>query len=196
DLVIILTPVIPHLCEEIYEKLGLRQNKGEFCSNTPMPDIKPTMKDKLYAKQAKFLNQLIGDIDQIVNLLKHEPKSIYIYINEPWKNTLYSLAQDLFEQQAMNIGKIMQAAKQSSTLKMFMKQVAQEAKNMMKNPTIFRIVMISPAEQKKAIKGFTEILKKRYNTEVKVSISNEKDVYDPLNKRFKARPMKPALFLE
>jgi len=196
NLVVILTPVIPHLCEEIYERLGLRKSEKDFCSNTSIPKIELSRTDKLYAKQAKFLDMLISDIDQIIGLLKQEPKAIHIYINEPWKNTLYALAHDLFDKQAMNIGKIMQASKQSPTLKMFMKQVAQEAKNMMKNPTSFRIVMITPAEQKKAIEGFTEILKKRYNTVINVAISNDKDVYDPLNKRFKARPMKPAIYIE
>ncbi len=196
DLVVILTPVIPHLCEEIYEDLGLRKDKNDFCSNTQIPKIIVTEKDKIFALQAKFLSQLIADIDQIVNLIKQDSKSIHIYINEPWKNTLYKMAHVLFEKEAINIGKIMPVANQNPELQKHMKFIAQETKFMQSNPTSFRMEMLAPKDQEKAIQGYMKILENRYNMSIKVSIADKKDIYDPLNKRFKARPMKPAIYIE
>jgi leucyl-tRNA synthetase len=196
DLVPILTPVIPHLCEEIYESLGLRINNDDFCSNRLIPKIKVTEKDRIYARQAKFLSLLIDDIDQIVNLINQDPKAIYIYINEPWKNTLYLLAHDLFERDAIDIGKIMTAAKQNPELQKVMKFIAQEVKTMQKSPTSFRIEMLSPKDQISAIVGFMNILEERYKTVIKVFRADDKEVYDPSNKRFKTRPMKPGIWVE
>ncbi len=196
DLVIILTPVIPHICEEIYDKLGMRKSKSDFCSDTLIPKIKLTEKDRIYAKQAKFLSQLIDDIDQIVNLIKHEPNAIHIYINEPWKNTIYQLAQDIFEKEAINIGTFMEASKKIPELQKYMKFIPQEVKFMQKSPSSFRIEMLSPKNQLGAISGYMTILEKRYNTKITVSIADQQDVYDPSNKRFKARPMKPAIYIE
>ena len=195
-LIVLLTPVIPHLCEELYEVLGLRSSQTEFCSNARIPVIKITEDDKIFAKQAKFLSQLIEDIDQIVTLIKQEPKMIYIYINESWKDVLYHLAQQLFEKEAVDIGKIMAAAKNIPDLQKNMREIAQEVKLMQKNPTSIRIDMLSCDQQLKAIEGFISILKERYNTSFTIMNSDESNIYDPSNKRTKARPMKPAIFIE
>ncbi|MBN2157534.1 MAG: leucine--tRNA ligase [Candidatus Lokiarchaeota archaeon] len=196
DLVVILTPVIPHLCEEIYDQLGLRENKSDFCTNTLIPSITVTNHDRILAEQAKFLSQLAEDIDQIVSLIKQDPNSIYIYINEPWKNTLYQLTHSLFEHEAIDIKKIMSAAKKIPELQNVMKEVAQEVKFMQKSPNSFRIDMLSPNNQQKAIEGYIDILKKKYRTSIIIANAGRKDIYDPSNKRLKARPMKPAIYIE
>jgi hypothetical protein len=90
----------------------------------------------------------------------------------------------------------MPIAKQNSELQKVMKFVAQEVKLMQKSPTSFRIEMLSPNDQVGAIKGFMDILEKRYKTSIKVYRADDKNMYDPSNKRFKARPMKPAIWVE
>jgi len=94
------------------------------------------------------MNDLIADIEQIVKLVKKQPEKIIIYISAQWKNILYQHAKELFKDEAFNIGKLMGSVKNHGDLSRLMKEVSNEAKLMMKDPTIFRITMIDPEEQK------------------------------------------------
>ncbi len=192
-MVVTMAPAIPHICEELNERMG---NKY-YISLKRILDIEIDDKDLLYALQAKYMTSLIEDIDQIVKLVKTKPKKIHIYINADWKNNLYELAEIIFKDEAVQIGKIMESAKESDKLSKFMKEIANEAKLMLRDPTIFRIEMLSAKNQEKAILGYKDFISSRYeNAEILIHLSDSKDIYDPQNKSQKARPMKPALLLE
>ena len=91
----------------------------------------------------------------------------------------------------------MSSAKENKILNKHMNNIANEAKQMLKDPTIFRIEMLSPENQKKAIQGYKKYLSKRFNnSEILIQMADDKEIHDPQNKASKARPMKPALLLE
>jgi len=193
QIIIVMAPVIPHIAEELHE----RMNFQGYVSLKQFPKIAITDEDNLNALQAKFISNLLDDIDQIVKLVKTTPEIIHIYINADWKNELYKIAQEIFENEAVEISKIMNIAKENKTLNMHMKEIADETKQMLKDPSIFRIEMLSSEEQKNAINGYKEFISRTYvNAEINVHIAGNKDIYDPQNKAQKARPMKPALYLE
>ncbi|MHA2255261.1 MAG: class I tRNA ligase family protein, partial [Candidatus Heimdallarchaeaceae archaeon] len=83
-MVVTMAPAIPHINEELNERMG---NK-DYISLKQIPDIEIDDKDLLYALQAKYMTDLMDDIDQIVKLVKTKPKKIHIYINADWKNDL------------------------------------------------------------------------------------------------------------
>ncbi len=192
-MVITMAPVIPHISEELNERMGDK----DYISLKQIPDITINEKDLLYALQAKYMTNLIEDIDQIVKLVKSKPEKIHIYINAEWKNDLYELANKIFKDEAVQIGKIMEAAKESAKLNKYMKEIANETKLMLKDPTIFRIEMLSTRNQENAILGYKEFISSKYNNaEIMIHLADSKEIHDPQNKSQKARPMKPALLLE
>ncbi|MHA1223220.1 MAG: hypothetical protein ACTSP3_08185 [Candidatus Heimdallarchaeaceae archaeon] len=162
-----------------------------------IPEIIVSEEDRLFALQAKFVENLIEDIEQIIKLVKTKPSDIHIYINESWKNKLYELADKIFKDEAVNVGKIMEKAKKDEELQKRMKEVANEAKLMMKDPTIFRIEMLTPEMQKSAILGYKKYIQDLFNgAKIYIHSEEDKEIYDPQKKLVKARPMKPALLLE
>ncbi|TFG11094.1 leucine--tRNA ligase, partial [Candidatus Heimdallarchaeota archaeon] len=193
DIIVIMAPVIPHISEEIHHKMG-----NESCvSLKQFPEITITEEDKENALQAKFISNLLEDIDEIVKLVKTKPQKIHIYINSDWKNELYELAKELFEGEAVKIGKIMESSKEHKNLVNHMKEIAEEAKQMLKDPSIFRIEMLSAEKQKNAIEGYKEFISRTYiDAEIHIHVAGDKKIYDPKNKASKARPMRPALLLE
>jgi leucyl-tRNA synthetase len=192
-MVVTMAPVIPHISEELNERMG----KEGYVSLKLIPDMKIDEKDILYALQARFMRDLIEDIDQIVKLVKSKPKKIHVYINAEWKNDLYKLANKVFKDKAVQINKIMASAKESDKLNKHMKEIANEVKLMLKDPTIFRIEMLSAKDQEDAILGYKEFISSRFgDAEILIHLSDDKEIYDPQNKSQKARPMKPALLLE
>ncbi len=193
QIIVIMAPVIPHISEELHERMN---NQG-YVSLKQFPEIKITEQDKSNSLQAKFISNLLEDIEEIVKLVKTTPKKIHIYINADWKNELYRVAQEIFENEAVKIGKIMSAAKESKILSKYMKEIADEAKQMLRDPSIFRIEMLSAENQKKAIEGYREFISRSFvDAEVLVHIASDKEIYDPKNKAQKARPMRPALLLD
>jgi len=88
-------------------------------------------------------------------------------------------------------------AKRNSTLQKFMKEVAKEAQIIVKNPSVFKISILPPTEQKSAIISYEKYFKMKYgNIKISIHFADEIDIYDPKKKRFNARPMKPAIFIE
>jgi len=192
-IILVMSPVIPHLCEELYERMG----NAQYISLIEIHDITVSEEDRSYALQAKYLANLQEDIEQVVKLVKSTPKKIHIYINAEWKNKLYDLAKRIFEDEAVNIGKIMAEAKQITELSNHMKDVSDIAKLMMKNPSIFRIETISTPLQARAVEEYKEFLSRIFNgSEIIIHIEDKEVSYDPQNKARKSRPMKPALLLE
>jgi len=192
-MVVTMAPVIPHISEELNERMG---NK-DYISLKQIPDMKVDDKDLLYALQARYMADLIDDIDQIVKLVKSKPKKIHIYVNAEWKNELYELANKIFKEEAVQINKIMTSAKENTKLSKYMKEIANEAKLMIKDPTIFRIEMLGAKDQEDAILGYKEFISSRFgDAEILIHLSDDKEIHDPQNKAQKARPMKPALLLE
>ena len=168
------------------------------CPLRDIPFVKDiTEEDKLYSLQAKYIADLSEDIDQIVKLIKSSPQKIHIYINADWKNDLYETAQEIFKDEAVKIGKIMNAAKENKKLNEYMNDIANEVKQMLKDPTMFRIEMLSTENQKKAIEGYKYFISRSFsNAEILIHMADDRDIFDPQNKAQKARPMKPALLLE
>ena len=193
QIIITMAPVIPHISEEIYERMD---NEG-YVSLKQFPEIIITKEDIQNALQAKFISNLLDDIDEIVKLVKTTPQNIHIYINADWKNELYGLAQELFKDEAVKIGSIMSAAKEKKNLVKHMKEIADEAKQMLRDPSIFRIEMLPAEKQRSAIEGYKEFISRTYvNAKIHIHIAGDKNIYDPKNKASKARPMRPALLLE
>jgi leucyl-tRNA synthetase len=127
----LLAPFCPHICEELYEKLG---GKG-LISTSDWPTADETKIDMKIEEAERVLEKTISDISNILKLVKEKsninPDSVYLYV------------------------------------------LPQELKNYDANG-----------------------LSKKTGKEVKVFAVNDKDKYDPENKSQKAKPGKPAIFVE
>lgn len=63
--------------------------------------------------------------------------------------------------------------------------------------TFIKISILPPIEQKSAILSCEKYFNMKYgNIEILTHFADEIDIYDPKKKRFNARPMKPAIFIE
>ena len=74
-----MSPFIPHICEELWEKLG---NKT-FISLEKWPIIDEKKIDEAFEKQEQLIENLIVDINHISRLVKNKKKAfIYLLPNE------------------------------------------------------------------------------------------------------------------
>ena len=75
-LLLITSIFMPHICEEIWERLG---NKG-FIINAKWPEYDEKKIDKNLEEQELTINKTLADINNILNLIKDEAKNIYLYV--------------------------------------------------------------------------------------------------------------------
>ncbi len=86
--IIALSPVMPHVCEELWESLG----KKGFVSEAKWPETDEKLIDEKAEKAEELVRQTLEDAKEIRKIVKIEPKQINIYISPEWKHEVYSLA--------------------------------------------------------------------------------------------------------
>jgi leucyl-tRNA synthetase len=75
-LLLLLAPFAPHLCEELWSKLG---NKG-FISLAKWPKFdKSKVNDKI-EEEEQLLGNTISDVRNVLKLVKIEPKKLFLYV--------------------------------------------------------------------------------------------------------------------
>ena len=193
EMAIFNAPLIPHLCEEIYEKAG----QEGFVSFAQFPEILLTEEDRIIITQGKFIEGVQLDIKNILKLMETYPKHIYVYVNAEWKSILYSKIKTYFEDRKVTIPEIMKIAKEDPILRTHMNEIANEAKSAMKNPSILKIDLLDPNQQMFALREHISMFSSKYPETIFEFIKGDSEnIFDPKRKATKARPMKPALYME
>ncbi|MBM4401433.1 MAG: class I tRNA ligase family protein, partial [Crenarchaeota archaeon] len=82
---LLLAPFAPHLCEEIWEKLG----KPSFISISEWPSYDEAKIDIKVIEGEELVKTLRDDVSNIVQATKATPKKIFLYAASEWKWRIY-----------------------------------------------------------------------------------------------------------
>lgn len=123
--VVLLAPFIPHICEELWEKMGKK-----ICVSLA---AWPKAKRVVYKGNEDVISNVLMDMRKVMQLVKFTPKRVFMYVMP---------------------------------------------------------------QEKKDVEDAKSFLENEIGLEVKVYAVNEKGRYDPQEKAKKAKPGKPALFVE
>jgi len=191
----LMTPVTPHLSEEIWHK-----EKSTFVSNETYP---------IYNQKEIFENEEIGeyllskvtdDITEILKVTKIKPKKIFIYTSPNWKQNIYRKAIELVDENKLNVGEIMKQIMSDPKMKLLAKQVSQfvnklpgEIIRLNENDKRRYLININEYNYLKKSKNY---LKNVFSCEIEILNTDNKDVYDPGKKIRFAIPLRPAIFVE
>lgn len=190
--IVILCPVIPHICEELNERIG----NSEFCSSRLIPSIDIPVEGNILNRQMLFINNLIEDIQSIIELKRTDPTSISIYIAPEWKQKLYSSVRDITGDGAFNMGKIMGQLKTIPEFSSRMKTIAKELQRIRGDAKIFRQDLLGSHKELEAVEGYKSHMEAVFGCPVAAYIAESDDFVDPLNRAPRAQPTKPALYME
>ncbi len=175
DWLIILSPIVPHICEEIWHK-NRADRKLEFVSLQTLPEIKEGFIDDRVEREEEYLVSLIGDTKEIMKIARIKPSKIYIYTAEEWKWEIFRAIRDLPDKD--KIKEAMQLRKDKSTVD-FVKRV------MKSNLAYFELNESEILEREK------EYLMREFGCEIGINAE-----YDPKGKKKFAIPLKPAIYVE
>jgi leucyl-tRNA synthetase len=175
---LVLAPIVPHLCEEIWEELG---NKG-FISQAHWVYPDEEKIDETVLQVEQFVEDLISDLQEIIKVARLEKaEKAYIYTAEPWKWEVIDLVRG-----ERDTGNALKKAMQSETVR----QHGKEASKFI--PKVVKERIFPPRINEKEV---IEEAKDFISQEVGLTIEVDSD-YDPQNKRKAAVPGKPGIYIE
>jgi leucyl-tRNA synthetase len=80
-----LSPLLPHLSEEMWEKLG----KTNFVSLEKWPEFESKKIDEKFIAGEEIFDKTLEDIRNILKLVKIKPKKIELFVSGKWKYDLF-----------------------------------------------------------------------------------------------------------
>ncbi|NQE06599.1 Leucine--tRNA ligase [ANME-1 cluster archaeon GoMg1] len=177
DWLLILSPIVPHICEEEWHKLH-----HSFISLQSLPKLKEAFIDDRVEREEKYLVSLIEDIKEILKIARIAPTKIYVYTadadadTENWKWEVFRAIKDLPVRD--KIKEAMKLRKDKSTVD-FVKRVIKS------NLDYFELNEREILEREKAY------LTKEFGCEIGIN-----EEHDPKDRRKFAIPLKPAIYVE
>lgn len=170
DWLIILSPVMPHICEDYWHKLGY----DNFISLQLLPEAKETLINKNIEYEVEYVESILSDITHIIELLKKESNTVYIY-------TLTDRQQKIVDLALKSDRKAIMSALKNKEDLLFANKLY--SNNILKN---YRNI-----DEAKLLKNSREYIEKEIG--LKVIINSD---YDPKSKKNYALPNKPSIYIE
>ncbi|NYT03944.1 MAG: leucine--tRNA ligase [Candidatus Methanofastidiosa archaeon] len=177
---LMLTPFTPHICEEIWEKLGF----DPFISNSSWPEYKEEMIDKVSEESEKYIEEVVNDIREIISVLSRgeqkQLEKVEIFTAENWKWDLIEAIKD-----KANMGEAIKSAMSNENFRKNGKDVNLIIQRCFKNryfPERF--------DEKEVLNEARAFLEEEFKTEIRIDSPE-----DPGNDRKKSLPRKPGIHI-
>ncbi|MBN1860956.1 MAG: leucine--tRNA ligase [Candidatus Thermoplasmatota archaeon] len=194
--IVLMTPITPHLAEELWEVQGYAQ----FVSNETYPEFNPKELSEKDEVGEYLINRVIEDINEIMKVTKIAPKKICIYTSPEWKQKILRTAIEQHAQNTLNVGQLIKDVLADLTMKPYGQQVAQfiskiagEIKMLSETDQgRFRV----PLDEKTHLSDAQPYLHELFGCIIEVYSVDESNLYDPAKKTRFAGPLRPAIYIE
>ena len=190
--VIVLSPVIPHLAEEIWEKLG----NSSFVSLAKWPEVS---KDEIDEKSEFLENIVIGVLEDIREIQKalgeRTPKKCYIIIASEWKRLIFNELRNLISRYGYNIGPILKSLMKIEDIKTYGKKAVNLVTKIIKKREQIPTYIPTFDEEKEILLDAKKFLEDEVGCEVEIS-SEDEALKAGISKAEYSLPMRPGLHFE
>jgi leucyl-tRNA synthetase len=193
-----LAPVTPHICEELWTKMG---GKG-FVAITSWPKPDPEKVDVKAEESETLIESAIGDTQNIIKATNMTPKKIHYYAAAAWKWKAYlealrkSISAKVVQSELMKelmTDPLMK--KEAKSVARFVGQITEEV-NKMSPEKRQRQLKASDIDETAILNDATKFLRRELNAEVHVYSEDDPKRHDPKNRAQIAKPYRPAIYVE
>ena len=194
----ILAPFAPYLSEEIWELFG---NKP-FVATAKWPKADEKWIDAKAEEAEDLVKNVLADVQSILKVTKIAPKKIILYASSKWKWDAYLTAIQLAEKNELNVGALIKTLLKDESLKKKAKEVSSFAQTLATEISTMPSDMRSRRQSMGTLDEVTVLrdAKQFYEEELacQVEIYSEGDpkIYDPKQRVSRAKPYRPAIFIE
>jgi leucyl-tRNA synthetase len=191
----LMTPVVPHLSEEIWHKYH-----DSFVSDESFPIFNPKDISEEDEVGEHLLSKVVEDTSEILKVTKIKPKKIFIYTSPSWKREIIRKAIKLASENKLNIGTIMKEVMSDPKMKTIAKQVSQFVSKLPGD-----IMKLNENDKKRYLIDIKEYdylmnskdyIKDVFSCDIEIFSADDKNIYDPSDKIRFAAPLKPAIYVE
>ncbi|MDQ1280947.1 MAG: leucyl-tRNA synthetase [Thermoproteota archaeon] len=196
--VLLLTPFAPHLCEEVWERLG----NAPFVSLRAWPEFRVELVDAGVIEGEELVRDLRDDVAKIVQATRSVPKRVVVYVAAGWKWRVYLEVLREATAGEARIGDVMKVVMVDAELRSlgrrvasFVQKVVSDVNKMPREMVGSRlgVGVLDVAGILGDARGFFE---REFNAEVVVHGEDDAGRYDPRGRAGLAEPYRPAVFLE
>jgi len=182
---LLLAPFTPHICEEIWEKIG----KKGFISMAEWPKIDEDKINPEVEKSEEIVKNLLEDAKSLLAILKVKPEKMIVVLADKWK---YEVAENVLRYMSQGYSLRDSVRKAIETSHMVdKKKVARVAMRFLKDQKILTMT-VDPELEERAIREAREFLSKEIG--LQVEIFNERECSE--SKAAQALPAKPAIIFK
>lgn len=193
-----LAPVAPHICEEIWEKIG----KEGFVSLAAWPKPDEAKIDISAEENEALIQNMLEDTLNILKATSITPKKICYYNAAAWKWKAYLKALEKSISVKIIQSELMRELMKGTHLKNVAKHVANFAGqiidevNRMSGEKKRRQLKVGVIDENRVLKEAEAFLKRELNAEIHVYYEEDPNRYDPKKRAQLARPYRPAIYIE
>jgi len=193
-----LVPAMPHICEELWEKLG---GKG-FVSLAAWPTPDQAKVDVAAEENEELIKGALEDTLNIIKATSITPKKIYYYAAAPWKWKAYLMALRKSVSAKVVQSELMKELMKDKNMKNMAKPLAKFAGQIVDevNRTSAvrkqRQLQVGAIDENQSLKEAEPFLKREFNAEVCIYREEDAKRYDPKGRAQLAKPYRPAIYIE
>ncbi|VVB65457.1 Leucine--tRNA ligase [Candidatus Gugararchaeum adminiculabundum] len=190
--VLLVSPFMPHLAEELWEKLEGTKKGMVVEQKLPKASAKY---DENAERAEQLVISLLEDTENILKMIKRTepPKKISIYCASDWKRKVYEIvyAEKRFDTS-------MKKAMALPEVKPYAKMVAKAVEQYVKNVAGLSSKLMSQKEEVKVLEGAAEFLGKEFSCEFSVMKEEDAAKMGEAHKKKAefSQPNKPSIFIE
>ncbi|MBS7621702.1 class I tRNA ligase family protein, partial [Candidatus Bathyarchaeota archaeon] len=195
--ILMLTPFAPHICEELWEKMG---GKG-FASLAQWPNPDEAKVDVKAEESETFIATLLEDTAHIIRATGIKPTKIFYYTAAKWKWKAYLKAIEKSLEEKVEQASLIKELLKDEDLKGRVKEIADfigkiiEEINKMPKERKERLMQIGMVDESRILETAKTFLETEVNAEIIIQKEEEKH-YDPKNRAKLARPWRSAIYIE
>jgi leucyl-tRNA synthetase len=194
----LLAPVIPHTCEELWQRMG----KEGFVSVAGWPTVDEKLVDKTAELTEDCLARTLEDVNEILRVMKIErPKRVCLYVAQDWKWKIYRMVLERTRQRKVDMGELIRSVRglglrlHMADLTKYVKRVVLDLRGLSEEE-LAALATAEIDELQILTDAATFIRDEIGAREVRVFKADDPARYDPQDRARLASPFKPAIFVE
>ncbi len=193
-----LAPIAPHVCEEIWEKMG---GKG-FVSLALWPTPEEAKVDVEAEEAENLIQRVFEDTLNIIEATGISPKQIYYYVSASWKWQVYLKVLKKSVSAKIVFGDIIKELMADHELKVFGEKVVKftrqaiDETNQISGDKKDKQDRVGIMNEYGVLKGALGFLEGEFKAKVLIYVEDDQKRYDPKKKAELSRPHRPAIYIE
>ncbi len=181
----LLSPVIPHLAEELWAEAGYEG----LVSLAEWPRVREELINDAAEVLENAIDEFVEDVKRVLRIIRPPPRKVFVVVAAPWK---YEAARLL--EAGRGLKEIITVIRDKYGLRGREDEIVRFVKELSKAP-IENARYVDHEEELQAFRGAADYLAKKLGLEV-IVISEDEARKRGLPKADKAKPLRPGFYLE